>query len=497
MSNPPKPDLSLYPELPQGCLINYNNKFNLFQIYRAHTVIDEHGKKKTVRETIGSIKDGVLKLGRTYLLKQQHAELQNKIDKLQSDAGKSEEHTHTQTKDVINKLNENVQKSELDERVQGKVSHRMDVLVLGALLSALCGDSDCHAIADLLNHRGGDLLKKAVPELMSDKEVSHDTVRKTLMLLEPLKFSDFYEKLTAPLVKELEERIIAADGQAVRATGITTADNEDLHGAYMLMNFFDTNNRVCMCHSLIERKDNEIFAARDMLNNLDIKGATITADAMSCQREFAQKVLERGAHFMLSLKGNQERSFDEVRYLFNSVNPEQFKTYEAPVEIAHGRIESRRISVLRGSYLSKPIKEKWPWLQYGSIVKVESERTKKSTGKSSWEERYYITSHVPTKENTKRFAEIIRAHWGIENRLHWLLDMRFNQDQMQSSSPNYISNRSAINKLALAMLENYRFWLWDTKRENELLSIKKLQQRCADVKIGVECIACALGLLAE
>lgn len=68
---------------------------------------------------------------------------------------------------------------------------------------------------------------------------------------------------------------------------------------------------------------------------------------------------------------------------------------------------------------------------------------------------------------------------------------------MQSSSPNYISNRSSINKLALAMLGHYRFWLWDTKRENELLSIKKLQQRCADVKIGIECIACALGLLAE
>ncbi len=81
MTNPPKPDLSLYSELPQGCLINYNNKFNLFQIYRAHTVIDEHGKKKTVRETIGSIKDGVLKLGRTYLLKQQNELLS--IKKLQ------------------------------------------------------------------------------------------------------------------------------------------------------------------------------------------------------------------------------------------------------------------------------------------------------------------------------------------------------------------------------------------------------------------------------
>ena len=452
MPNPPKPDLSLYPELPKGCLINYNNKFNLFQIYRAYTIMDEHGNKKTVRETIGSIKNGVLKLGRTYLLKQQHAALQKEINKLQSDVANSEE--HAKTRDVITKLNDKVQDSDLDKRVQGKVSHRMDVLVLGALLSAVCGDSDCHAIADLLNHRGGDLLKQAVPELMSDRIVSHDTVRKTLMLLDPSKFSVFYGKLTSHLVKKLEERVIAADGQAVRATGITTADNEDLHGAYMLMNFFDTNNRVCMCHRLIDRKDNEIFAARDMLNNLDIKGATITADAMSCQREFAQKVLERGAHFMLSLKGNQERSFDEVRYLFNSVNSEQFKTYEDPVEIAHGRIESRKISVLRGSYLSKPIKEKWPWLQDGSIVKVESERTKKSTNKTSWEERYYITSYVPTEENAERFAEIIRAHWGIENRLHWMLDMRFNQDQMQSSSPNYISNRSSINKLALAMLEH-------------------------------------------
>ena len=84
---------------------------------------------------------------------------------------------------------------------------------------------------------------------------------------------------------------------------------------------------------------------------------------------------------------------------------------------------------------------------------------------------------------------------GIENQLHWCLDVRFNQDRMQANNPNYIANRSALNKLALAYLQNYRYWLWDHGKEKNLLSINILQKRCSEPKIAMECIACGLGVI--
>jgi len=492
-----KPDLANYPEIPLGCLINENKHFNLFQIYRNVKVTDANtGKSSYKRETVGSIKDGVFTFSKTYLLKQKNKELSSRILGTE-DTVENIDSTNTFTIDghtkVHNKLEVAIKKTAIDKREPIKIEVPMVTIVLGSMMSALTENTGCTEISDAINTRLRDYFLKYIPSI-AVASCSHDTVRKALLLLDADSLWSLYTELIASL-KQDGQRVIAADGQAIRATGKTTADNENKHGAYMLMNFYDATNRICLYHKLIDKKENEISVGPDALQNLNLQDAVVTADAMSCQINFVETVIKKGAHYCISLKGNQEKSFDEVRCLFNSVGDAQIIKYEPSLEKDHGRLEEYKIYLLRGSWLSPIIKEKWLGLEGGSLAKVERKSIKVSTKKETWEERYYITSIPASKENAPRVAEVIRQHWGIENQLHWCLDVRFNQDRMQANNPNYIANRSALNKLALAYLQNYRYWLWDHGKEKNLLSINILQKRCSDPKIAMECIACGLGVI--
>lgn len=102
---------------------------------------------------------------------------------------------------------------------------------------------------------------------------------------------------------------------------------------------------------------------------------------------------------------------------------------------------------------------------------------------------------APVKENLQKISKTVREHWSVENRLHWLLDMHFSQDRMQADDPVYVANRSALNKTALAMIEHWRFWLWETKKTPKLLSVRQAMERCEQPRVALECLCCALGLL--
>ena len=492
-----KPNLADYPEIPKECLINENKHFNLFQIYRNIKETDDNtGKTVYRRETVGSIKNGVFTFSKTYLLNQKNIELSSRITgaepSLENDSSTNILRADSHGK-VQSRYESAIKKTEIDKRNPTKIEVPMVTIVLSSLMSALTGDTGCTEISDAINNRFKDYFLRYIPTIAVDS-CSHDTVRKALLLIDADSLWSLYTELISSL-KQDGQRVIAADGQAIKATGKTSPDNENKHGAYMLMNFYDATNRICLYHKLINKKENEITVGPESLLRLNLQDAVVTADAMSCQINFVETVINKGAHYCISLKGNQEKSFDEVRCLFNTVGNAHIIKYEPPVEKEHGRIEEYRIYQLRGSWLSSAIKEKWLGLEGGSMVKVERKCTNVSTGKETWEERYYISSIFASEENASRVAEIIKLHWGIENQLHWCLDMRFNQDKMQANNPNYIANRSALNKLALAYLQNYRYWLWNQGKEKNLLSINVLQKRCSDPKTAMECIACGLGII--
>ena len=482
---PPKPDLSKYPQIPKGACLNWNKTTRTFQVYlHAYKTDSATGEKKKTRISLGALKEnGDYQISRTWQLSREKEELQN----LLREAGSADAERAGK---AVEALSSAASEAKIDTRQQSKVVHSLDAVLLGTVLMSLSGHSDAASISDGINCR----IRKTVfepymPDLISKKPVSYDTVRKLMMLADPAKFWSLCRTLTAGLASDIEGRVIAADGQAVKAT----AKSGD-HGARMIMNFYDASGRVCIGEKLIDLKTNEITAGPEILESLNVTGATVTVDAMSCQTAFAGKIIEKGAHWLFALKGNQGRVATEALAAFSSYEGLS-KGLEPENELDHGRIETRQVSVLKASLLPKEILGGWKGLEGGSIVRVVRDRVIKLTDDKSNDTAWYITSLAPCESNLRRIADTVRAHWSIENRLHWLLDVRFDQDRMQANDPAYIENRAALNRMVLAMTENYRFWLYDQKKTPKLLSVRQVMQRCEDPLVGLECLCCALGLL--
>ena len=487
-------DYEKFPELPPGCRFNHNKKTGATQVYRL-------GKDRTPgcemkRESVGYIRDGVFKPSERWLMTQQLIALNQENKNLRTGAARDNRKHKAEAVTAFSKIHEAVKATEVEFRKESHCSIPMDALMMGAILNALTGDADCVSIGDFMT-RNKELFHQYIPE--GDFEnVSHDTVRRSLMLLNPEKFEQFLLHLLEPLVKKSVRRVLAADGQAIKASGrmsVGKDGKERMSGHYMVMNIYDTSNRVTLAQEVIDKKTNEITVGPRLLEGLKIDGCVVTADALSCQINFVKTVLRKNAHYCISLKGNQDKTWDEVQCLFNTTHPDQIFHLIGKVELDHGRIERRDISMIRGALLSKPIKEKWPGLAEGAIVKIASHRERKRTGVKTDEDRYYITSMQANEKNLAEMAQVIRSHWGVENNLHYMLDTHFGQDRMQSSDPTYLVNREGLHKLALALLENYRFYLWDTNQADASLSIHILQQRCRDPREGIRCLGYALGWL--
>ena len=495
-----KVDYEKFPQIPPGCSLNENRKANLFQVYRTHTVKDpKSGKSKLVRETMGSIRDGVFRPSETYTLRQKVAELEKKCAEQQALLDKQpryvEEVSHQAAK-VQAHIEKAAEKAKIDSRDQGRIHIPMANIALVALVAALCGTTDAAGISDFIGlHR--EFFDRYLPDAKIE-EISHDTVRRCLMLVDTRKFECFVNEMTSCLVRRTFNRVVAADGQAIRATGRRSRDDGMMHGARMVMNFYDTNSRVCLAQELIDKKTNEITVAPRMIESLSLAGSVVTADAMNCQVGFVNSVLDAQADYMIALKGNQENSWKEAMALFSWTDRSQVLTFDSEYELDHGRVERRRIEVLPGRLMSKDMIMKWRGLACGSLVRVTRESTYKSTGRARAQTYgFYVTSIAPYEDNVDRIYEAIRAHWSIENNLHYVLDVFWNQDAISAKNPCYIANRSALNKMALAYVENYRYWLWNTGRSTgpEPLPLTTMQTRCHKPEVAIECLAVGLGYL--
>lgn len=498
-----KVDYEKYPQIPQGCQLNENKRNGTFQVFKEVKVASagqSGGRTKYRRISVGVIRNGVFKMNRTYELEQELGKLkeQNQLLKSQETERDNSYQQKLADKETNQKVSQQVEQIveevQLDDRDTMKSSTRMSHLALLSLMSALAGETQCSLVADYCqSHR--QFFEENFPLILQEAP-SQETVRRALMLVEPKKFQDFYYRMIEGLIKQQKEvrRIICADGQAIRATGKTTIEDPALRGAYMLMNIYDHSNRVLLCQNLIDKKTNEISVGPNMIRSLNVDGAVITADAMSCQVRFVEAVLSSGADYLLSLKGNQDASFKEVQNLFVTSHKDHIYNFSGEIELDHGRIENRQIEIISGKFLSKILKDKWPGLAEGSLVRIHKVVTKKTTHVSSDEYSYYISSIAAGPKTVKTIGDIVRAHWSIENRLHWMLDMYWSQDRIQAKNPNYIANRSQLNKLALAFIENYRYRLWERSGDKKLLSVKTVQSRCRNPRNAIECIAMGLGI---
>jgi predicted transposase YbfD/YdcC len=247
------------------------------------------------------------------------------------------------------------------------------------------------------------------------------------------------------LPEESRDRILNIDGKCLRGTQKSATLNPHLH----LVSLFSAEEGILLAQQPIKNKSNEITAIPEVLNQINIQGAIITSDAMGCQKNIAKIIRDKGANYLLALKGNQESLADEVENYFLQADAIDFEGVECDAigakENGHGRIEKREI------YVTEDIEwlpQKEEWVDLKSIVMVKSER--QLTGQSpTFEKRYYISS-LPA--NALKISNAIRKHWRVENNLHRQLDINFEEDKSVVNTGYGAENLATFRRMALNIL---------------------------------------------
>jgi predicted transposase YbfD/YdcC len=285
---------------------------------------------------------------------------------------------------------------------------------------------------------------------------SDDTLRRFFRALDPDVFEACFIKWVKSFQMDLSQKIIAIDGKTARRS--FDGDGYPMH----LVSAFASELGVILGQLKTEEKSNEITAIPELLSLLDITGAIVTMDAMGCQSKIVEKIIEKKANYLIGLKGNQGSLNDEVRLLFK--NKPQQTIFQAEVEHdkGHGRLETRRCTVTEDIQWLRKQHPQWQGLS--SVVEIES--TREIKGEISCEKRYYISSMAA---ETKPTLNAIRQHWGVENKLHWVLDISFGDDQSRIRKGNAPRNMAIIKKTVLNLLNI-------VKKATPRLSLKRMRK---------------------
>lgn len=274
---------------------------------------------------------------------------------------------------------------------------------------------------------------------------SHDTFNRIYALLDPEEFRDLFTGWVKDMLIDTPlSGVVAIDGKTVRGS------RDKSSSAIHMVNAWSTEAGISLGQYKVESKTNEITAVPELLDRLAIEGCTVTADAMSCQKRIASKILKAKADYLLAVKNNQRKLYGELDRHFVSYwenhptdSPESLR-YSEQLDSKHGRKEHRRCWVLN-DLSSCPNAGQW---QAKTIAAVQLDRTKGSKGRSLI--RYFISSKVMTAEEV---LQATRLHWQVENNLHWVLDVAFSEDQSRARKGNAAENLAIARQIALNLLK--------------------------------------------
>ncbi len=281
---------------------------------------------------------------------------------------------------------------------------------------------------------------------------SHDTFGRVFAALDPAAFERCFTSWVAALARQSDGRLVSFDGKSIRRS---FAHAWDASGMAHLVSAFVADNRLVLGQLAVdpggdEPRGNEITAVEKLLDLLDVSGATVSIDAIGCQRGIAGKILDKRADYVLCVKGNQPTLHGKLKRLLDEMILEQTVELDHFQEVdgGHGRIETRRVwSSDQVQHLRLP--EPWPGL--ASIACVERVREPIGPGEPSTERSYYISS--VKRADARAMAAAIRGHWGIENQLHWHLDVSFGEDTCRIRTRNAAQNFSRLRRIALNQLQ--------------------------------------------
>lgn len=274
---------------------------------------------------------------------------------------------------------------------------------------------------------------------------SHDTFNRFFSLLDPDEFERAF-RLSIAQVARRYKGVVAIDGKTIRSTANGSGGSM---GKLHIVTAWAVENGISFGQVKVDDKTNEIPATQELISVLDLKGCTVTADALNCQRETVERIRERGGDYMLALKGNQRSLHEKVKKAWEGIDqkhvpPTRLSSFTTE-DRGHGRREKRLFEMY-----SWGMRSMFPeWRDMRSIVRLTTTRTVVSTGKTQHTVSYYISS-LPL--DAARAGDIIRKHWQIENCLHWQLDVTFNEDATRKRR-NAARNFSLLSKIALSALK--------------------------------------------
>jgi predicted transposase YbfD/YdcC len=332
-----------------------------------------------------------------------------------------------------------------DPRIERTRLHDlMDIIVI-AICAVICGAEGWDDIAKY-GHAKQDWLRTFLS--LPNGIPSHDTFRRVFCLLDPAAFHKCFQSWIDALSAGLGLKRIAIDGKTMRRSFDRASGKAALH----LVSAWATEQHLVLGQVAVDSKSNEITAIPKLLELLDVSGAMVSIDAMGCQKEIAAKIRAGGGDYVLSVKDNQPHLLEDIQECFAKGLDTDFKdmeySYHEESYRGHGREETHCVHTILNP---EGIRDQALWQDLQAITIVFSER--QEAGQEKTEElRYYIGSRAA---QAKVYANAIRSHWGIENGLHWILDVCFDEDGCRMRTDHSPQNMALLRRLALCLLKKH------------------------------------------
>ena len=329
-----------------------------------------------------------------------------------------------------------------DPRRHNTVHDLRDILVV-TICAVICGAEDWVSVERFGHAKAGWLstflpLKHGIP--------SHDTLGCVFAKLDPEAFAERFSRWIDAVRETIPGDVVAIDGKTLRRSFDRASNKTAIH----MVSAWSAQNRLVLGQVKTDDKSNEITAIPELLRLLALKGCIVTIDAMGCQKAIASTIVDQEADYVLSLKGNQGRLHDDVQLFFDDALAHAFNgishDVHETVDGDHGRIERRRVWCTPDiDWLDS----RRLWRHLRSLAMVESHR---SVGEETTVERRYFISSLPGTD-ARQMGRAIRAHWGIETRLHWVLDVAFREDDCRVRQGYAAQNFATIRHIALNLLK--------------------------------------------
>ena len=331
-----------------------------------------------------------------------------------------------------------------DPRIDRTKLHKLFDIITVAICAVICGADSWVEIEEFGNAKI-DWFRTFLE--LANGIPSHDTFGRVFALLDPDQFRSGFVSWIQAISRITEGEIVAFDGKTLRRSH----DNSLGKAAIHMVSAWASSNRLVLGQLKVDEKSNEIMAIPALLRLLALKGCIVTIDAMGCQTEITQTIIDQGGDYVLALKGNQGSLHREGQDLIAYAQQTNFQDiahdFHETVEKGHGRIEARRHWIISEPEFIAYLNPDGAWAGFKSIGMVEAER--QIGDDTTCETRYYISS---LSGNAQEFGQAVRAHWGIENSVHWVLDIAFREDESRVRKGNGAQNLAILRHIALNLL---------------------------------------------